>query len=123
MTCKHSILLFTILLSCLYAFAQPADFPNPPTSNNHRKASPDCLIPAVISMLLSFKDANVDVITASSEDYGLDNRDYLFPTSADNKLRFDQNHTNFNGAKKVTNQVGIYLAPVYKNLSAKESSR
>jgi hypothetical protein len=78
----------------------------PPTTHHHRATVPGCFIPAVTDMLKRVSEnKGASFLEASPEDYGLDNRDFLYSTLDADVFYFDVNHANFDGGRKITSKL------------------
>ena len=82
----------------------------PPTTEHHRHAVPSCFIPAVMTMLRSTAASHdVSFFDAGPAEFGVNNRDFIYPTLDKDLFYFDINHTNGAGGEKVTHKLTDWL--------------
>lgn len=88
----------------------------PPTTAHHRRAAPPCLESNVFKMLNeSRKKLNFFFLEKKTlADFGLTNRDFIYPTMDSDRYRFDINHANFAGGMKIVGELTNWINTVLK---------
>lgn len=81
-----------------------------PTTLHHRKTVPECFLPSVMQMLKhETQTEGVNLLTDSMEEFGLTDRDFVYPTVDGGKYYFDINHANYLGGKKISARITAWL--------------
>lgn len=81
-----------------------------PTTIHQRETVPTCFLPNVKAMLKnSAKKEGINLLVADPESLGLDNGDFMHPTLNPDMFYFDINHTNYLGAKKMTDIIAGWV--------------
>lgn len=81
-----------------------------PTTSHHRKTVPTCFLPNVTAMLARVsQQKDLHLLTLEPEEYGLVDRDFVYPTLDSDLYYFDINHPNFVGSRKITNRIANWL--------------
>lgn len=89
-----------------------------PTTMHHRATVPECFIPTVRSTLEEAgREAGVHILTISTEDFGLTDRDFVYPTLKPNSYYFDINHANYVGGQKITKRISTWVGTNMKRSS------
>ena len=87
------------------------------------KRSPPCFMAAVQKFIGSRMDDTLSAVTASWEDYGLRYTDHLYPSPNPKFYFIDGNHTNYQGAKRVTEQIADKLVDVIQRQTSVKEDR
>jgi hypothetical protein len=88
----------------------------PPTSDHHRRTVPFCFLPALNNMLRDeAKVSNVLYLDSDIVNYGLTNRDFIYPMPSVGRFYFDINHANFMGAEKTAKPLITWVLSELKN--------
>lgn len=75
----------------------------------HTQSAPQCFRPEVKRVLHSLRASNIFIKTDEMASYGLLFKDYTKPSQQNNMRKWDQNHTNFDGAKKTTLTISNWI--------------
>lgn len=87
-----------------------------PTTLHHRSTVPECFLPNVKSMLKRVvKKEGANLLVADSEEFGLSDRDFVYPTLDPKKFYFDTNHANYFGGQKITGQISSWVKSTWSN--------
>jgi hypothetical protein len=82
----------------------------PPTTEHHRRTVPPCFIPVVMTMLRDAAGSrDVSFLDASPAAFGVNNRDFIYPTLDKDVFYFDINHANAVGGEKITRKLADWL--------------
>ncbi|MDP1682599.1 MAG: hypothetical protein Q8L39_12590 [Burkholderiales bacterium] len=93
-----------------------------PTSLHHRSTVPECFLPNVKSMLKRvLKKEGTNILVADSEEFGLRDRDFVYPTLDANVFYFDTNHANYFGGQKITGQISSWVKSRWSSSPANAS--
>ncbi len=81
-----------------------------PTTPWQIDAAPDCFLPQVRSMLAAKAiEGRVHVKTSGMSEYQLTLLDFIRPTGSQSRVFFENNHTNYSGAIKVSEYIGSWV--------------
>ncbi len=81
-----------------------------PTTMHHRRTVPPCFLPNVKAMLEQVSSqAGIHLLDQTTEEFGLTDRDFIYPTLNPDKFYFDINHANYFGGQKITKKIGSWV--------------
>lgn len=81
-----------------------------------RRGAPSCFLPKLQQLLQSKSGPRVSVLAKDWDFYGLDYPDFVYHTQNDLHRTFEQNHTNYQGALKVTEKLAAWVASEEESL-------
>ena len=100
---------FDEILALMEATAEKVIIYLHPANPLMTKAAPNCLFSAVVEMLERKRKPNVFISTKKWREWGLSYKDFLIPSTIPGQLRIDGNHTNYNGARRLTNRIAEFI--------------
>ena len=81
-----------------------------PTTRVHQRTVPECFLPAVKTSLAKVAARQrVQLLSGEAGEFGLTERDFIYPTAQRGQYYFDINHANYAGGVRITDRLSAWI--------------